>query len=104
MPRCKSLKLAAIFLVFWELYTIIVIMTNSLNWKFILQPVASSGQVQHPAASLFDPDEAEDSDMLEAGEGLTSQAEEEEKRRKKNCATFQVLLTTLFTISSDKLC
>ncbi len=104
MPRCKSLNFAATFLAFWELYTIIVIMTNSQNRKFILQPVASSAQVQHPAASLFDPDEAEDSDMLEAGEGLTSQAEEEEKRRKKNCATFQVLLTTLLTISSDKLC
>ncbi len=74
-----------------------------VNCYFIFQPVPTSGQIQHPAASLFDPDEAEDSDMLEAGEGLTSQAEEEEKRRKKNCATFQVL-TTLFTISSDKLC
>ena len=28
--------------------------------------------------------------MLDGADGLTSQAEEEEKRRKKNCATFQV--------------
>jgi hypothetical protein len=35
-------------------------------------------------------DDLEDSDMLDAVDGLTSQAEEEEKRRRKNGATFQV--------------
>ena len=52
-------------------------------------------------SSLFESDDPEDVEMLDgSADGLTSQAEEEEKRRKRNGTTFQVILMNTVKIWS----